>query len=255
MENFDIYISANGYLFIPEYNIKYLVSFNESSIPSMPEAVEASARIAGRDGDIVLNTTYEPMSFQIVCYTEDNLSPSEKSIEEQKVNRFLNSIKNETKRFAIEKDNKFYEVKYNGALSTINYPKHLQFTIPIKSSDSYAKVLSQSIIKGNNSLISNTIKEVGAIFTIEGPAQTPKISLNDYEMFYDNVLLENTKLVIDSERSTITHVNETNGTETNAMRYYNHEFPKIQNGNNTLKVLSGIDNANQVYVEWYDLKL
>lgn len=255
MENFDIYISANGYLFIPEYNIKYLVSFNESSIPSMPEAVEASARIAGRDGDIVLNTTYEPMSFQIVCYTEDNLTPSEKSIEEQKVNRFLNSIKNETKRFAIEKDNKFYEVKYNGALSTINYPKHLQFTIPIKSSDSYAKVLSQSIIKGNNSLTSNTIKEVGAIFTIEGPAQTPKISLNDYEMFYDNVLLENTKLVIDSERSTITHVNETNGTETNAMRYYSHEFPKIQNGNNTLKVLSGIDNANQVYVEWYDLKL
>lgn len=255
MENFDIYISANGYLFIPKYNIKYLVSFNESSIPSMPEAVEASARIAGRDGDIVLNTTYEPMSFQIVCYTEDNLTPSEKSIEEQKVNRFLNSIKNETKRFAIEKDNKFYEVKYNGALSTINYPKHLQFTIPIKSSDSYAKVLSQSIIKGNNSLTSNTIKEVGAIFTIEGPAQTPKISLNNYEMFYDNVLLENTKLVIDSERSTITHVNETNGTETNAMRYYNHEFPKIQNGNNTLKVLSGIDNANQVYVEWYDLKL
>lgn len=255
MENFDIYISKDGYLFVPEYNIKYLVSFNESSIPSMPEAVEASTRIAGRDGDIVLSTTYEPMSFQIVCYTNENLTPSEKTIEEQKVNRFLNSIKNKTKRFAIEKDNKFYDIKYNGALLTINYPRHLQFTIPIKSSDSYAKVLSKSIIKGNNSLNSNTIKEVGAIFTIEGPAQTPKISLNNYEMFYNNTLLENTKLVIDSERSTITHINETNGTETNAMRYYNHEFPKIQNGNNELKVLSGIDNENQVFVEWYDLKL
>lgn len=255
MEEFDLYISEDGRLVIPKYNIDYLFSSNESSIPSMPEAVEASARIAGRDGDIVLNTTYEPMSFQIVCYTDDNLTPSEKTIEEQKINRFLDSIKNETKRFAIEKDNKFYDVKYNGALTTINYPRHLQFTIPVKSSDSYAKVLSKSTIKGNGSLNSNTIKEVGAIFTIEGPAQTPKISLNNYEMFYDNNLIADTKLVIDSGRSTITHINETNGTETNAMRYYNHEFPKIQKGNNTLAVLSGIDNASQVSVEWYDLKL
>lgn len=255
MEEFDLYISSNGFLIIPQYGIKYLVSFNESDIPSMPEAIETSVNIAGRDGDIPLNTVYGPMSFQIVCYTDDNLTPYEKSIEEQKVNRFLDSIKNETKKFAIEKDNKFYEVKYNGLLTTVNYPKHLQFTIPLKSSDSYAKVLSKSSLKGNSSLTSNTIKEVGAIFTIEGPAQTPKISLNNYEMFYDNTLLENTKLVIDSERSTITHINETNGTETNAMRYYNHEFPKIQNGNNELKVLSGIDNASQVSVEWYDLKL
>ena len=67
MENFDVYISLNGYLVIPKYNIRFLIDFNESSIPTMPEAVESSVRAAGRDGDIVLNTTYEPISFSVVC--------------------------------------------------------------------------------------------------------------------------------------------------------------------------------------------
>ncbi len=132
MENFDIYISSNGYLVIPGSNIKYLINFSRSNIPSMPEATESTVRVAGRDGDIVLNTTYEPMSFEIVCYTDDGLSQEEKVQEEQKVNAFLNSIKNKTKTFAIEEAEKFYKVKYNGAVTTINYPSHVQFTIPLK---------------------------------------------------------------------------------------------------------------------------
>ena len=73
-------------------------------------------------------------------------------------------------------------------------------------------------------------------------------------MHYDNVLLEGEQLIINSLNSTVTLINES-GTETNAMTYYNHEFPQIQNGTNELKVLSGIDNENQVQVKWYDLKL
>lgn len=254
MNDFNFYISKEGYLIIKDLDVKYLIDFNESDIPSMPEAVESSVRIAGRDGDEVLNTTYEPISFSIVCYTKDNLTQDEKALEEEKINTFLDSIKNDTIRFSIEKDKKFYNVKYNGLLGKTNYPKFLKFTIPLKSSSSYAKNLSQSEIKGNGKLYSNTIKEVGAIFTIEGPAQTPKISLNNYEMFYDNTLQEGYKLEINSINSTITHI-KSDGKKTNAMRYYNHEFPKIKKGENELKVLSGIDNDKQVSVKWYDLKL
>lgn len=255
MEEFDFYISENGRLVIPEYNINYLIDFYASSIPSMPEAMEAAVRVVGKDGDIPLNTTYEPIPFSIVCYTDDNLTPEEKVIEEQKVDRFMDSIKNKTKTFAFERENKFYDVKYNGLLTVAKFPAHIQFTIPLKSSKSYAKDLTKKIITGNNKLNSDTIKDVGAIFTITGPAQTPKISFNNYEMFYDNVLLENTKLVIDSNKSTITHINMTTGSKTNAMRYYNHQFPKVKYGENTLAVNSGISNASQVKVEWNDLKL
>lgn len=255
LEELGIYISENGHLIIPEYGIDYLIDLNASNIPSMPEAVEASVRIVGRDGDITLNTTYEPMNFTIVCYTDDNLTPQEKVLEEQKINRFMDSIKNKTKSFGIEKDDKFYEVKYNGALTTIRFPAHIQFTIPLKSSESYAMDLIKKKIKGNNSENSNTIKDVGAVFTILGPAQTPKISFNNYEMFYDNVLLENTKLVIDSNKSTVTHINGVTGAKTNAMRYYNHQFPKVKYGENVLAVNSGIGDASQVKVEWNDLKL
>ena len=250
----DFYISSNGYLVIPEYNIKYLIDFNSSSIPSMPEAVESSVRIAGRDGDEVLNTTYEPMQFSIVCYTDDNLTQTEKVMEERKINQFLNSIKNDKKTFAIEKDGKFYKVKYNSLLTTINFPKHLQFTIPLKSSESYAKDLKEKTIIGNQTAESDTIKEVGCLITIEGPAQTPKIYLNDYEMIFNNAILQGNRLEINTSNSTITHISN-EGVKTNAMVYYNHEFPKIKYGDNTLRVESGIDNERQVSVKWYDLKL
>lgn len=254
MGEFDFYISKNGYLIIPEYNIKYLIDFNESSIPSMPEAVEASVRVAGRDGDVPLNTTYEPMSFVIVCYTDDNLSIEEKVENEFKINAFLNSIKNKTKKFAIEKDSKFYNVKYNAVLTTINYPAHLKFSIPFKSSESYAKDVSEKEIIGNSSKDSNTIDSVGAIFTIKGPATTPIISLNDYSMEYSTSILDGARIEIDSTRSTVIHINS-DGVKTNVMKYYNHQFPKIEKGTNTLKILSGINNEEQVNVKWRDLKL
>lgn len=254
VEDYKIQISSDGHLIIPELNIKYLIDLNESNIPIMPEATESSVRAAGRDGDIVLNTTYEPITFDIVCYTEDNLTYSEKINAEKNMNRFLNSIKNKTIEIAFEKNSSFYKVKYSGALVTTNFPKHLKFAIPLKSSDSYGKGLIQKSIVGNATGESNTIEEVGAVFVIKGPALNPIISLNDYSMEYTTSILEGARVEIDSNKSTITNINN-DGVKTNVMKYYNHQFPKIQNGTNTLKILSGIDNDKNVIVMWNDLKL
>ena len=145
-------------------------------------------------------------------------------------------------------------MKYSGALSRINYPKILQFSIPLKSSDSYAKDIETKSIIGNGTENSKTIENVGAIFIIKGPAQNPIISLNDYSMEYNMSILEGARVEIDSSKSTITNINS-DGIKTNVMKYYNHQFPKIENGINELKILSGIDNAENVSVRWNDLKL
>ena len=253
-EDFDIYISKKGYFGALKYDINNLIDFTESNIPSIAEATESSVKIAGRDGDISLNTVYEPLSFEIVCYTEDNLTPEEKIIEEQKITSLLNSIKNQTKTFFMEREKKFYKVKYSGNLSVVRYPKHLKFTIPLKSSESYAMNFEESEIIGNGTKVSNTIKDTGAIFTIKGPATKPIISLNNYQMKYNENILEGNSLIINSEDSTITHITSA-GVKTNAMRAYNHEFPKIKNGENQLAVSSGIDDEKQVNVKWYDLKI
>ena len=254
IEDYDAYISATGRLIIPSLNINYLVDFNESNIPTMPEAVESSVRAAGRDGDIVLSTTYEPIPFNIVCYTEDNLTLIEKVEEEKKVNKLLNSIKNGTMTFALEKANKFYNVKYSGALTTMNYPKHLKFSIPLKSSESYGKDLIKKSIVGNSVGESQTAEKVGALFILRGPATNPMIALNDYSMEYNMSILEGARVEINSSKSTITNINA-GGVKTNVMKYYNHQFPKIENGVNELKVLSGFDSDMQVSVIWNDLKL
>ena len=253
MEGFEIYISSDGYLVIPDLDIKYLIDFRESTIPSMPEAAETTVKIAGRDGDISLSTTYEPMLFEIVCYTEDNLTPEQKINQETKINKFLNAIKNHTVAFGMEAEEKFYDVKYNGSLTTTRFPKHVKFSIPLKASNPYAKFYLKKEIKGNATFESNTIKDVGPKFIIEGPATKPRISLNGYNMYYDSSLLSGETLVIDANNSTVTKI-DNNGDVFNAMGYYNHEFPKIKYGTNTLAVVEGITNENHLKINWYDLK-
>lgn len=252
IEDYETYISSNGFFINSQNDIHYLIDFSESELPCMAEATETTVKAAGRNGDIVLSTTYDPNNFNIVCYTEDNLTQEEKVKEEMKLKKLLNSIKNKTIPLAFEKDDKFYKVKYSGAFSSTNFPKHLKFSIPLKTSESYGKDLIKKVIFGNGEETSDTFEDVGAIFTIKGPANSPIISLNDYSIEYDNPLLEGDKLIINSSNSTITHINS-DGVATNAMRYYNHQFPKIENGKNVLKVLSGVNEAN-VSVEWYDYK-
>lgn len=252
IEDYETYISSNGFFINSQNDIHYLIDFSESELPCMAEATETTVKAAGRNGDIVLSTTYDPNNFNIVCYTEDNLTQEEKVKEEMKLKKLLNSIKNKTIPLAFEKDDKFYKVKYNGAFSSTNFPKHLKFSIPLKTSEAYGKDLIKKVIFGNGEETSDTFEDVGAIFTIKGPANSPIISLNDYSIEYDNPLLEGDKLIINSSNSTITHINS-DGVKTNAMRYYNHQFPKIENGKNVLKVLSGVNEAN-VSVEWYDYK-
>lgn len=254
MENVDCYISENGYFIASDYNIKNLIDPSESELSTMPSTSDSSVKIAGRDGDVVLSTTYDPIQFNIVCFTEDNLTVEQKILEEDKVKSFLNHIKNHTIKLGIENRNVYYNVKYSGSLTVVRYPKTLRFSIPLKSSSSYGRKIPNKIITGNNSETSDTIKEVGAEFTILGPASSPVISLNDYVMEFDTDVASGAKLIIDSSRSTVTNI-DAYGRKTNQMTHYNHQFPKIQNGTNTVSILSGINNENQVKVEWNDLTL
>ena len=73
-------------------------------------------------------------------------------------------------------------------------------------------------------------------------------------MKFDTDVANGNQLVIDSLKSTVTLIDNSNS-KTNQMAYYNHQFPKIQNGTNTLLILSGINNESQVTVEWNDLVL
>ena len=73
MNNVDCYISENGYFIASDYNIRNLIDPSESELSTMPTASESNVKIAGRDGDVVLSTTYDPILFNIVCFTHNSL--------------------------------------------------------------------------------------------------------------------------------------------------------------------------------------
>ena len=254
VDDFDFYISSNGYLVFPQYDKKYLTNMSENVILNMPEAVQTTVKIAGKDGDLVLDSSYNSQDFQVVMFTDEGLTPEQKEKERIFINRIFNAMKKNSKTFAFEQSQKFYKVLYSGILEETNYPQHMMFTIPLKSSKPYAYKMSSSYLLGNDTKTSETIEPVGFICTINGPALNPIISFNDYSMEFDNTISEGSKLIIDTNNSTAVLVNS-NGIEINAMRYYNHQFPKIMEGENVLKVLSGIDNPNNVFISWYDLTL
>lgn len=254
IDDFDFYISSNGYLVFPQYNKKYLTNMSENVILNMPEVVQTTVKIAGKDGDLVLDSSYNSQDFQVVMFTDEGLIPEQKEKERIFINRIFNAMKKNSKTFAFEQSQKFYKVLYSGMLEETNYPQHMMFTIPLKSSKPYAYKMSSSYLLGNDTKTSETIEPTGFTCTIYGPALNPIISLNDYSMEFSNTILEGEKLIIDTNNSTAVLVNS-NGIETNAMRYYNHQFPKIMEGENVLKVLSGIDNPNNVFISWYDLTL
>lgn len=254
VDDFDFYISSNGYLVFPQYDKKYLTNMSENVILNMPEAVQTTVKIAGKDGDLVLDSSYNSQDFQVVMFTDEGLTPEQKEKERIFINRIFNAMKKNSKTFAFEQSQKFYKVLYSGILEETNYPQHMMFTIPLKSSKPYAYKMSSSYLLGNDTKTSETIEPVGFICTINGPALNPIISFNDYSMEFDNTISEGSKLIIDTNNSTAVLVNS-EGIETNAMRYYNHQFPKIMEGENVLKVLSGIDNPNNVFISWYDLTL
>lgn len=251
---YDFYIDERNRFIVPEKEINYLFSVTESEIPELAENVEATVKIAGRDGDVVLESTYEPLEFLLTVYTEDNLTPTQKIAEINKVTEFLHSIKKSNKKFAILQSEKMYEVKYHSQLTTTTYPKFVKFEIPLKSSKSFATELTKNVKVGNQTFTSNTIQPTGFILTIEGPTTNPVVSLNNYQMTYTGTVLDGNKLIINTNNSTATHVTSL-GVRTNAAIYYNHQYPRIQNGSNQLQILSGISDTSKVTIEWYDLKL
>ena len=254
MYEYDFYIDENNRFKIPELDVDYLYSVSESTRPYIPETEDSTVKIAGRDGEIVLDNKYEPLLFTLIVYTDENLTPEEKTEEINKIRNYLHSIRKSTKKLAFLQDKEMYSVKYNNQLTITNFPKSIRFSIPLKAAFPYGMELFKKVITGNGYKYSKTVKETGCKITINGPANIPTISLNDYQMKYDNVVLAGNKLVIDTGNSTITHITS-QGVKTNAAIYYNHEYPKIRYGKNEIKVLSGISTVTQVTTEWYDLKL
>ena len=66
MVDYEFYIQDNNRFVIPDLDVDLLYSPTESSIPEIAETSESTVKIAGRDGDLVLNTTYEPLNFVLV---------------------------------------------------------------------------------------------------------------------------------------------------------------------------------------------
>lgn len=244
-------LTINDFWEIPDFGIT--VDPVASYIPFMPEVINSDTSIAGMDGEINLSTVYAARNFDLVCYSKEGLNLREKNFFKRKVAKFLHQHKNEPFRLVIKPYNVSYDVKYNGAIDPETYPQSVRVSIPLKSYKSFGYENMKSELIGDGTIESITVEPVGFICTIKGPITSPAtLSLNGVDMVYNDSILEGEKLIINSKISTVTKI-DSQGIESNVIKHYNKEFPKIVEGDNTLEIISGIENSENVSLEWYDL--
>lgn len=226
----------------------------ESSFPIMPETIDADVAISGIDGEINLATTYGARNFELVIYSDDGLDIFEKNRFKLKVARFLHKYKNEAFRLVLMPYEKSYDVKYSGAIDSVEYPQSVKVSIPLKSVKSFGYLNTENILKGEWEKESKTVEPVGFVMTINGPATNPIVYLNDEELSIPQTIVANEKIVFNSKNLTVTKI-DAQGVETNILKYYEAKnFPKIVEGVNTFTIKDGtVGNKENVIVQWYDL--
>lgn len=222
-----------------------------SSIPMMPETVDADTGISGMDGEVNLSTNYGPRNLEIVGYSDEGLNAHEKVEFKDKIARFLHKYKNKPFGLVITPYERMYYVKYSGALENETYPASVRVSIPLKSSRAFGYSTIEHVFKGEWEMTSNTVEPVGFVTEIQGPITNPlTISLNGVNMVYENTVEEGESLIINSKNMTVIKVTE-DGNE-NGLKNYTGLFPRIVEGKNTMTVISGVADKSKVVTTWRD---
>lgn len=244
----DFYINSKGKL-LP-FNLT--VNYAETDLPLMPEAIDNSVTLAGTDGEMVLDTTYGSMLFNIIAVTLDNLTVEEKEKIRKNVKDKLNEVKNNTKHLSFANQEKMYDVKYSGLAEDTNYPKWVRFEIPFKSASPYSKDMFRNRVTKVGEIISKTDVPTGFILDIKNVIKDFTITINDEKMefTYNSEIGNNANVIIDTNNSTVKYIKD--GKIYNGMKYFNKVFPKLKKGKNYVNSITGLSESD-FYMEWYNL--
>lgn len=201
------------------------VDWGSSSIQVMPEAENITVESPGIDGSMVVDTVYKDRLFQIVGFSEQGLTVSEKEELKRKISNILATSKQESKRLLVQSRGTQFQVRYTGQAEITEAPTWIKAKIPLLASV-YGYNLFPHDVVGSGLIYNLGAVHVGPTHEISGPTSSFSFTFGAHTYKYSNSIPANSKLIIDHEMKSVWIV-DVNGTKSNAMKHFSGAFQKV----------------------------
>lgn len=225
------------------------VDWNTTDIKVMPPSESTTIEMPGIDGSIIENTVYKDRLFQIVAFSEDGLSKSEKEELKSKITEILDSTKHQSKKLTVQASGNSFDVKYDGQADISEGPSYVKATIPLRTGP-YGYKTFEGELRGSGLVNNDGDAPVGAKHTITGPIINPSFVFGDVTYKWTGSVPDGSVLVIDHQMMTC-YLQDGFGVKTNAMTGLVGTFQKIPAHTGIALTATGTIN-DKIYTTWRD---
>jgi phage-related protein len=203
----------------------------DNRIDLLPGTRDYFESVPGRPGEYDFGCDLDSMLLELHCAVETTKAdwPDKRAT----IAGYLNPLLGEQDLTFADEPGRVYKVRYAGSVSVTNFIDGREFTIPFKMCKPYRIASTQSQKIGSGTVVNGGNIETPCVVEIVGLVTNPSVVINGETMTYTGTVTASDKLVIDTERMTVTF----NGA--NAMANYNKVFPKLAVGDNVVTAASG----------------
>ena len=226
-----------------------MVDWKNSVFPRAPEAESDEIQIAGLDGETLEHTRYRNRQFNVVAWSEDDLSQQEKDALIRQITEILDATKNQTKTLTFARTGVSFDVKYDGELNIEEAPSFIRATIPLNAS-AYGYNRFEKQVNGSGLIQNAGVARVGVINRIAGECENPSFAMGDVDISWTGTIPAGSYLFIDHGKE-VCYLQDSFGNKTNARQYLNGEFVKIPVGGTIIITANDCTEAHLV-TTWYD---
>ncbi len=203
----------------------------DNRIDLLPGTRDYFESVPGRPGEYDFGCDLDSMLLELHCAVKTTKAdwPDKRAA----IAGYLNPLLGEQDLTFADEPGRVYKVRYAGSVSVTNFIDGREFTIPFKMCKPYRIASTQSQKIGSGTVVNGGNIETPCVVEIVGLVTNPSVVINGETMTYTGTVTASDKLVIDTERMTVTF----NGA--NAMANYNKVFPKLAVGDNVVTAASG----------------
>lgn len=237
----------NAYDWFLPFGMK--VDWNTTSIQVMPEASVTSIEMPGVDGSIVEDTVYKDRLFNVVMFSEQGMTETEKEALKVKITQVLDATKHQTKKLSLIPSDTSFDVKYEGIANITDGPSYVKATVPLRAS-AYGYRMFESEVSGNGLINNEGDTPNGPKHTITGPITNPSFRLGDITYKWTGTVPSGSSLVIDHAMMTC-YIQNAFGVKTNALRSLEGDFQKIP-ARTSVALVADSNTVNKITTHWRD---
>lgn len=225
------------------------VDWATTKIQIMPEAELTTIEMPGIDGSIVEDSVYKDRLFEIVAYSQDGLTISEKETLKSRLTQVLDATKHQTKKLTVQARGTSFDVRYQGQAEILEGPSFIKLVAPLHTPP-YGKPLFSSSLNGSGLINNQGDAPMGPTHIITGPITNPSFRLGAFDYVWNGSIPSDYTLHINHEQYTC-FLQDNFGKKTNALANLTGEFQWIEAGKSMVLVASP-NTESHIQTEWED---